>query len=80
MKLKPLADLIEGIFVVRAQSGEADFFVCAVEDGENIGVAVHKLIDHVELGIDALNKVLHRLVQFVLRRAAFRVEDFTVNI
>ena len=80
MQLQPLTDLIEGVFVVRAQSGEADFFVCAVEDSENISVAVHKLIDHVELGIDALNKALHRLIQLVLRRAVFQVEDFAMNI
>ena len=80
MQLQPLTDLIEGVFVVRAQSGEADFFVCAVEDSENISVAVHKLIDHVELGIDALNKALHCLIQLVLRRAVFQVEDFAVNI
>ena len=80
LQLQPLTDLIEGVFVVRAQSGEADFFVCAVEDSENISVAVHKLIDHVELGIDALNKALHCLIQFVLRRAVFQVEDFAVNI
>ena len=80
MQLQPLTDLIERIFVVRAQSGEADFFVCAVEDSENISVAVHELIDHVELGIDALDKALHRLVQLVLRRAVFQVEDFAVNI
>lgn len=80
MQLQPLTDLIERVFVVRAQSGEADFFVCAVEDSENISVAVHKLIDHVELGIDALNKALHRLIQLVLRRAVFQVEDFAVNI
>ena len=80
MQLQPLTDLIEGIFVVRAQSGEADFFVCAVEDSENISVAVHKLIDHVQLGIDALDKALHCLIQFVLRRAVFQVEDFAVNI
>ena len=80
LQLQPLTDLIEGVFVVCAQSGEADFFVCAVKDGENIGVAVHKLIDHVELGIDALDEALHRLIQLVLRRAVFQVEDFTVNI
>ena len=80
LQLQPLTDLIERVFVVRAQSGEADFFVCAVEDSENISVAVHKLIDHVELGIDALNKALHRLIQLVLRRAVFQVEDFAVNI
>ena len=80
MQLQPLTDLIEGVFVVRTQSGEADFFISAVEDGKNIGVAVHKLIDHVELGIDALNKALHCLIQFVLRRAVFQVEDFAVNI
>ena len=80
MQLQPLTDLIEGVFVVRAQSGEADFFIRAVEDGENISVAVHELIDHVELGIDALDKALHRLIQLVLRRAVFQVEDFTVNI
>ena len=80
MQLQPLTDLIEGIFVVRAQSGEADLFISAVEDSENIGVAVHELIDHVELGIDALNKALHRLIQLVLRRAVFQVEDFAVNI
>ena len=80
MQLQPLTDLIEGIFVVRAQPGKADFFVCAVEDSENISVAVHKLIDHVQLGIDALDKALHRLIQLVLRRAVFQVEDFAVNI
>ena len=80
MQFQPLTDLIEGVFVVRAQSGEADLFIRTVEDSENIGVAVHKLIDHVELGIDALNKALHRLIQLVLRRAVFQVEDFTVNI
>ena len=80
MQLQPLTDLIERVFVVRAQSGEADFFISAVKDGENIGVAVHKLIDHVELGIDALDKALHRLVQLVLRRTVFQVEDFAVNI
>ena len=80
LQLQPLTDLIEGVFVVRTQSGEADFFISAVEDGKNIGVAVHKLIDHVELGIDALNKALHCLIQFVLRRAVFQVEDFAVNI
>ena len=80
MQLQPLTDLIERVFVVRPQSGKADFFVCAVKDGENIGVAVHKLIDHVELGIDALDKALHRLIQLVLRRAVFQVEDFAVNI
>ena len=80
MQLQPLTDFIEGVFVVRAQSGEADFFVCAVEDSKNIGVAVHKLIDHVEFGIDALDEALHRLIQFVLRRAVFQVEDFAVNI
>ena len=80
MQLQPLTDLIEGVFIVCAQSGKADFFVCAVEDSENISVAVHKLIDHVELGIDALHKALHCLIQLVLRRAVFQVEDFTVNI
>ena len=80
LQLQPLTDLIEGVFVVRAQSGEADLFISAVEDSENIGIAVHELIDHVELGIDALDKALHRLVQLVLRRAVFQVEDFTVDV
>ena len=80
MQLQPLTDLIEGVFVVRAQSGEADFFVCAVKNGENIGVAVHKLIDHAQLGIDALDEALHRLIQLVLRRAVFQVEDFAMDI
>ena len=80
MQLQPLTDLIERVFVVRAQSGKADLFISAVEDGKNISVAVHKLIDHVELGIDALDKALHRLIQLVLRRAVFQVEDFTVDV
>ena len=80
MQFQPLTDLIEGVFVVRAQSGEADLFIRTVEDSKNISVAVHKLIDHVELGIDALDKALHRLIQLVLRRAVFQVEDFAVNI
>ena len=80
LQLQPLTDLIESIFVVRAQPGKADFFIRAVEDGENISIAVHKLIDHVELGIDALDKALHRLVQLVLRRAVFQVKDFAVDI
>ena len=80
LQLQPLTDLIEGVFVVRPQPGEADLFISAVEDSENIGIAVHELIDHVELGIDTLNKALHCLVQLVLRRTVFQVEDFTVNI
>lgn len=80
MQLQPLTDLIEGVFVVRAQPGKADIFIRAVKDGENIGVAVHKLIDHVELGIDALDKALHSLIQLVLCGAVFQVEDFAVNI
>ena len=80
MQLQPLTDLIEGVFVVRAQPGKADLFIRAVKDSENISVAVHKLIDHVELGIDALDKALHRLVQLVLRRTVFQVEDFTVDV
>ena len=80
LQLQPLTDLIEGVFVVRPQPGEADLFISAVEDSENIGIAVHELIDHVELGIDALDKALHRLVQLVLRRAVFQVKDFAVDI
>ena len=80
MQFQPLTDLIEGVFIVCAQSGEADFFVCAVEDSENISVAVHELIDHVELGVDALHKALHRLIQLVLRRAVFQVKDLAVNV
>ena len=80
LQLQPLTDLIEGVFVVCTQSGEADLFIRTVEDRKNIGVAVHKLIDHVQLGIDALDKALHRLVQLVLRRAIFQVKDFAVNI
>ena len=80
LQLQPLTDLIEGVFVVRAQPGKADLFISVVEDSENIGIAVHELIDHVELGIDALDKALHRLIQLVLRRAVFQVEDFAVDI
>ncbi len=80
LQLQPLTDLVESVLVVCTQSREADFFISAVEDGKNIGVAVHKLIDHVELGVDALDKALHRLIQLVLCRAVFQVKDFTVNI
>src|SRR5699024_910182 len=45
------------------------------EDSENNNIAIHKLIDHVESGIDAINKARHRRIQYVLRRPVFQVEN-----
>ena len=80
LKLKPLADLVQRILVVCALTGEGNLPVIrSIQDGKNVCVALYEPVDHVELGIDALNQTVHRGVQLVFRVASLDVHDLAVD-
>ena len=80
MKLKPLADLVQRILVVCTLTVEGNLPVIrSIQDGKNVCVALYETVDHVELGIDALNQTVHRGVQLVFRVASLDVHDFAVD-
>ena len=80
MKLKPLTDLVQGVFVICTLTGEGNLSVIrSVQDRKNVRITLCETVDHVELGINAFNQTVHRGVQLIFRIAGLDVHDLTVD-
>ena len=79
-QFQPLADLIEGVLVVGAGTHQAEVGVrAAVENGQNIGIALHKVIDHVQFGVDALHQTTESRVQLVFGASGLDGHNLAVD-
>ena len=79
-QLQPLADLIESILVIGPRTHQAEVGVCAaVENGQNVSVALHEMVDHVQLGVNALHQTAESGVQLVFGIPGLDGHDLAVD-
>ena len=70
LQLQPLADLVESVLIVSTGTHQTEVGMgAAVKNGQDVCVALHKVVDHVQLGVDALHQTVHRGVQLVFGAA-----------
>ena len=79
-QLQPLADLVESVLIVSAGTHQTEVGIrAAVKNGQDVGVALHKVVDHIQLGVDALHQTAEGSIQLVFGAPSLDSHDLAVN-
>ena len=77
--LEPLADFIQGKFIIAAHSGKSGLLWFTVQDVQNIRIAIVEGVHEIQLGVDTLYQLLHGFVQLAPGVAVFYFYLFAVD-